>query len=111
MVFWVDTGSRSSFGSASMRLARFNRHVEMLTRRFKSGKYETFAPSGPGLVTKDDVRNARDLAVALRVNAAAAPVLHTHDDLADPSPDRLSFPYDPSAGRRHLSHAADGNPG
>ena len=44
-----------------MRLARFNRHVEMLTRRFKSGKYEPFAPSGPGLVTKDGTATTRTL--------------------------------------------------
>jgi len=37
-------------------------------RSFEAGMYETFAPSGPWLVTRDDVADAMDLAVEMRVN-------------------------------------------
>ena len=35
---------------------------------FEAGMYETFAPSGPWLVTRDDVADAMNLAVEMRVN-------------------------------------------
>jgi 2-keto-4-pentenoate hydratase/2-oxohepta-3-ene-1,7-dioic acid hydratase in catechol pathway len=35
---------------------------------FETGMYETFAPSGPWLVTPHDVADASDLAVEMRVN-------------------------------------------
>jgi hypothetical protein len=37
-------------------------------RSFEAGMYETFAPSGPWLVTKDDVANPMDLKVEMRVD-------------------------------------------
>ena len=37
-------------------------------RSFEAGMYETFAPSGPWLVTRDDVADAMNLAVEMRVN-------------------------------------------
>ena len=37
-------------------------------RSFEAGMYETFAPSGPWLVTKDDVANAMALDVEMRVD-------------------------------------------
>jgi len=38
------------------------------TQSFEAGMYETFAPSGPWLVTNDDVGNAMDLRVEMRVD-------------------------------------------
>lgn len=38
------------------------------TVSFETGMYETFALSGPWLVTRDDVADASDFAVEMRVN-------------------------------------------
>jgi 2-keto-4-pentenoate hydratase/2-oxohepta-3-ene-1,7-dioic acid hydratase in catechol pathway len=37
---------------------------------FEAGMYESFAPSGPWLVTKDEVAGLADLRIEMRVNGA-----------------------------------------